>query len=91
MMFGQAGLIHTRLAIIDLSALGDQPMANEDGTVWTVFNGELYNHHELRKDLEARGHRFVGASDTGVVPGLTQKGLSDRALMLVALEACLSA
>ncbi|MEI7761501.1 MAG: asparagine synthase (glutamine-hydrolyzing) [Thermoleophilia bacterium] len=72
-VFDRAGLIHTRLAIIDLSPLGDQPMANEDGTVWTVFNGELYNHHELRRDLERRGHRFAGASDTEVLPHLYEE------------------
>ncbi len=72
-MFEHAGLIHTRLAIIDLSPLGDQPMANEDGTIWTVFNGELYNHHELRDDLERRGHRFVGSSDTEVLPHLYEE------------------
>ena len=54
----EATLIHTRLSIIDTSPAGAQPMANADGTVWTVFNGEIYNHRELRADLEARGHRF---------------------------------
>src|SRR5262245_53812616 len=43
----EATLIHTRLSIIDLSAAGAQPMANEDDTVWTVFNGEIYNHRDL--------------------------------------------
>jgi asparagine synthetase B (glutamine-hydrolysing) len=50
----EATLIHTRLSIIDLSPTGAQPMANEDRTVWTVFNGEIYNHRELRRQLEAR-------------------------------------
>jgi len=58
-------LVHTRLNIIDLSATGAQPMGNEDGTVWTVFNGEIYNHREPRHDLEARGHVFRGHTDTG--------------------------
>lgn len=71
--FRRAGLVHTRLAIIDLSEHGAQPLANEDGTVWVAFNGELYNHHELRKDLERRGHRFVGASDTEVLPHLYEE------------------
>jgi asparagine synthetase B (glutamine-hydrolysing) len=44
-------LIHTRLSILDLSPTGAQPMANEDGSVWVVFNGELYNHHDLRMIL----------------------------------------
>lgn len=71
--FEHAGLIHTRLAVIDLSPLGAQPMANEDETVWVVFNGELYNHHELRRDLERRGHRFRGSSDTEVLPHLYEE------------------
>lgn len=65
-----AALIHTRLSIIDLSPLGAQPMANEDGTIWTIFNGELYNHHEIRQELEQAGHRFRGRSDTEIIPHL---------------------
>jgi asparagine synthase (glutamine-hydrolysing) len=53
----RVGLIHYRLAIVDLPA-GSQPMCNENGTVWVVFNGEIYNHVELRPALEAAGHRF---------------------------------
>src|SRR5262245_29233223 len=68
-----AALIHTRLSIIDLSPAGAQPMANEDGTVWTVFNGEIYNHRELRYDLESRGHIFRGYSDTEVLPHLYEE------------------
>ena len=52
-----------RLSIIDLST-GHQPMANEDGSIWVVFNGEIYNYQELRGDLIAQGHRFVTNSDT---------------------------
>lgn len=55
-----------RLKIIDL-VTGDQPQSNEDGTVWTVFNGEIYNYRELRDELTARGHRFRTASDTEVI------------------------
>ncbi len=68
--FEGAALIHTRLSIIDLSPTGAQPMADPEGRVWVVFNGEIYNHHELRKDLEAKGHRFRGRSDTEVLPAL---------------------
>src|SRR5262245_28396981 len=60
------GLGHTRLSIIDLSG-GQQPMANEDGTVWVTFNGEIFNYVELHDDLAARGHRFQTRSDTEVV------------------------
>ena len=52
-----AALGFRRLSIIDL-VTGLQPLANEDETVWISFNGEIYNHRELRRDLEARGHRF---------------------------------
>ena len=51
----------------DLSAAGHQPLCNEDGTVWIVFNGEIYNYVELREALAARGHRFKTNSDTEVV------------------------
>jgi asparagine synthase (glutamine-hydrolysing) len=69
----EATLVHTRLSIIDLSPAGAQPMANEEGTVWTVFNGEIYNHRELRHDLERRGHVFKGHSDTEVLPHLYEE------------------
>ncbi len=57
------GLGIDRLSIIDL-ATGDQPIHNEDGSIWTVFNGEIYNYQELRKELEKLGHRFYTSSDT---------------------------
>jgi asparagine synthase (glutamine-hydrolysing) len=53
-----------RLAIVDLSAAGNQPMCNEDQTVWMVYNGEVYNHEKLRPELEKRGHRYKSRSDT---------------------------
>jgi asparagine synthase (glutamine-hydrolysing) len=61
---GRVVLGHTRLAILDLTDAGFQPMANEDGSVHVACNGELYNHPELRRELEARGHRFRSRSDT---------------------------
>lgn len=60
---GPVGLAHARLSIIDLST-GDQPIANEDRTVWVVFNGEIFNYVELRQELQRRGHRFATQSDT---------------------------
>lgn len=57
---------HRRLSIIDLSG-GHQPLPNEDGTIWTVFNGEIYNYRELREELLRRGHRFATSSDTEVI------------------------
>jgi asparagine synthase (glutamine-hydrolysing) len=58
------GLAHRRLSIIDLSPAGHQPMSNEDGTVWITFNGEIYNHRDLRADLERRGHVYRSLTDT---------------------------
>ncbi|MEM4251447.1 MAG: asparagine synthase (glutamine-hydrolyzing) [Candidatus Bathyarchaeia archaeon] len=61
------GLGHRRLAIIDLSPLGRQPMSSSDGTIWITFNGEVYNYRELRRELEAKGHIFRSSSDTEVI------------------------
>jgi asparagine synthase (glutamine-hydrolysing) len=55
-----------RLSIIDVAG-GHQPIGNEDGTIQLVYNGEIYNHHELRRELEAAGHRFATHSDTEVI------------------------
>ncbi|MGH8229207.1 MAG: asparagine synthase (glutamine-hydrolyzing), partial [Steroidobacteraceae bacterium] len=59
-------LAHARLSIIDLQT-GEQPIANEDETIWTVLNGEIFNFIELRAELEALGHRFHTRSDTEVI------------------------
>jgi len=58
------GLGFRRLSIIDLTPAGHQPMSNEDGSIWTVFNGEIYNFPELRRELEKAGHQFKSATDT---------------------------
>ena len=67
-----AGIGHRRLSIIDLEA-SVQPMANEDGTVWIVYNGEIYNFAELRQELLARGHQFRTAGDTEVIVHLYEE------------------
>ncbi|HVG98190.1 MAG TPA: asparagine synthase (glutamine-hydrolyzing) [Chloroflexota bacterium] len=64
---GPVALASRRLAIIDLSAAGRQPLFNEDGSVGIVYNGELYNFQDLRRDLVSRGHRFRSATDTEVI------------------------
>lgn len=63
---GPVGLGARRLSIIDLEA-GHQPLANEDESVWVVFNGEIYNFSELRRELERQGHRFKTRTDTEVI------------------------
>ena len=63
---GPLALAHTRLAIIDVAG-GDQPLDSEDGRVTAIVNGEIYNHRELRAELEARGHRWATGSDSEVV------------------------
>ena len=52
----RVGLGHRRLSIIDLSTAGHQPMANEDRSIWITYNGEIYNHQEIREELEKKGH-----------------------------------
>jgi asparagine synthase (glutamine-hydrolysing) len=73
---GPAGLGHRRLSIIDLSS-GHQPMTNEDGTLWIVFNGEIYNFRALRDRLVARGHEFRTRSDTEVILHLYEEEGAD--------------
>ncbi|HZF41394.1 MAG TPA: asparagine synthase (glutamine-hydrolyzing) [Blastocatellia bacterium] len=63
---GSVGLGHRRLSIVDPDG-GGQPMSNEDDSVWIVFNGEIYNHRELRPALKERGHRYRSSSDTETI------------------------
>src|SRR5688572_8502821 len=66
----RVGLAHQRLSIIDLSALGHQPMTDVPGRAVIVFNGEIYNFRELRRDLEGEGYSFTSQSDTEVLLAL---------------------
>lgn len=78
---GQTWLGHNRLSIIDLSERGNQPMSNEDGSVWLVANGEIYNFKAIRTELEERGHRFRSESDCEVILHLYEDegyGLLDK-------------
>ena len=62
----QAALAHRRLSIVDLAA-GHQPLANETGSTWIVFNGEIYNHATIRDTLERSGHRYTTRCDTETI------------------------
>src|SRR5262245_12695389 len=70
---GSVALGHRRLSIIDLTQDGHQPMTNEDGTVFIVFNGEIYNYVELRSELLGRGHRFASHTDTETIVHLWEE------------------
>ena len=67
---------HQRLSIVDLSESGRQPMANAEGTVWVTFNGEIYNHPQLRRELTNKGHVYRSNSDTeSIIHGYQEYGL----------------
>src|ERR1700712_3663014 len=68
----RVGFAHARLSIIDIAG-GTQPIHNEDETVWVIFNGEIFNYIELRRDLERLGHRFYTHSDTEVIVHLYEQ------------------
>jgi asparagine synthase (glutamine-hydrolysing) len=60
-------LVHRRLSIVDLKPTGHQPMCDREQKLWIVYNGEIYNHVELREELEKEGVTFAGGSDTEVI------------------------
>ncbi len=70
---GGVGLGSRRLAVIDLTERGHQPMSNEDGTIWIAYNGEVYNFQEIRRELVARGHRFRSETDTETIVHLYEE------------------
>ena len=69
---GPVGFGFRRLSIIDLNT-GHQPISNEDGTAWIVFNGEIYNYQELRRHLQTKGHTFTTQTDTEVIVHLYEE------------------
>lgn len=79
---GAAWLGHNRLSINDLSEAGNQPLSNEDGTLWVVVNGEIYNYPQLRRELESKGHHFRSHSDSEVILHLYEEVGPDLATRL---------
>ena len=73
---GNVGLAIRRLSIIDVKT-GHQPISNEDDSLWIVYNGEIYNHQELRAQLQSRGHRYRTKSDTETIIHLYEEYGSD--------------
>ena len=74
---GPVGIGHQRLSIIDVSSAGHQPMSNEDGSIWIVFNGEIYNFEELRLELQGKGHVFASHTDTETIIHLYEEEDTD--------------
>lgn len=81
-LWDDACLVHDRLSIIDLSEAGNEPIPNEDSSIWVVFNGEIYNHLALRSKLEAAGRAFRSRTDTEVIPHLYEEHGPDFVRML---------
>src|SRR5439155_23560818 len=73
---GNVGLAMRRLSIIDIRT-GQQPISNEDKSLWIVYNGEIYNHRELRSKLKARGHRYRTKIDTETIVHLYEEYVRD--------------
>ena len=78
----QVALGHRRLSILDLSSAGRQPMSRADGKLWIVYNGEIYNYRELRRELEGRGHHFLSRTDTEVILALYEETGADCVSLL---------
>lgn len=76
----RVGMAFRRLSIIDLSPAGNQPMDNEDGSIWITFNGEIYNHAKLRLELESGGHRYRSRSDTETIIHLYEQSGMEEAV-----------
>lgn len=84
-----AGLGAQRLSIVDLTAAGNMPMSNEDGSVWIVYNGEIYNHAEIRARLDGRGHQYRSRTDTETVVHAYEEYGTDCFALFNGIFACM--